>query len=186
MPSVAVNVSPLQLRDPRLVPAVAAALTRAGTPADTLWLELTETTGVESEAFAVLRELRGLGVRLALDDFGAGWSSMSRLAHFPWDLIKLDRSFITPLGVDAGSEHVVRAMIEMAHALGMLTVAEGVETAAQLEALTGLGCDVVQGYLLSRPVPADEVPAFATAGGLWTGYPTRSPGLEHPDVVVTG
>ncbi|WNB87088.1 EAL domain-containing protein [Cellulomonas sp. ATA003] len=173
LPSVAVNVSPVQLRDPRLVHTVGAALDRAGTPADTLWLELTETTGADRDSFAVLRDLRALGVRLALDDFGAGWSSMSRLAHFPWDLVKLDRSFITPLGVEAGSEHVVRAMIEMAHAMGMLTVAEGVETPAQLGVLADLGCDVVQGYLFSRPVPARDVPAFAGPDGLWTGYPTN-------------
>ncbi|WP_298460894.1 bifunctional diguanylate cyclase/phosphodiesterase [uncultured Cellulomonas sp.] len=169
LPPVAVNVSPLQLRDPRFPPTVAAALARSGAPAGTLWLELTETAAVDPGALDALTELRALGVRLALDDFGAGWSSMSRLAQFPWDLLKLDRSFISPLGKAAGSEHVVRAMIEMAHALGMLTVAEGVETPAQLEVLTGLGCDVAQGYLFSRPVPAAQVPRLTTSAGSWAG-----------------
>ena len=170
-PAVAVNLSASQLANPQLPESVALALIRADAPADQLWLELTETGLADSSALPSLTALHDLGIRLALDDFGTGWSSMSRLALYPWDLLKIDRSFIASLGVDPRAEHLVRAMIAMAHSLGILTVAEGVETPDQLSRLTDLGCDVVQGNLFSRPVSAREAVDMVNASGHWTGYP---------------
>jgi EAL domain-containing protein (putative c-di-GMP-specific phosphodiesterase class I) len=168
-PAVAVNVSALQLRDPDLPRSVARALAAAGAPADALWLELTETAQAGDGASAALADLARVGVHLALDDFGTGWSSMARLSEFPWEVVKLDRSFIGRLGADEEADHVVRAMIDMAHALGILVVAEGVETAAQLERLRALGCDIAQGFLFSTPLEPGQVAASVEAGGLWRG-----------------
>jgi EAL domain-containing protein (putative c-di-GMP-specific phosphodiesterase class I) len=127
-----------------------------------------------------LTELHDIGVSLALDDFGAGWSSFSRLSSYPWDLIKLDRSFIARLGEDDGAEHVVSAMVAMAHALGIPTVAEGVETQRQLDYVIDIGCDIAQGYLFSRPVGAVEAGSLVDQAGRFTGYPpVRSPQPPH-------
>ena len=166
---VAVNLSAVQLRDPELTASVARALADAGAAPGTLWLELTETALAEPSALRTLGELHALGVRLALDDFGTGWSSMSRLAQVPCDVLKLDKSFVAPLGVEETADHLVRAMIVMAHALGIRTVAEGVETQAQLDRLVDLGCDVVQGYGICRPVTTDRVTDLVGPGGVWRG-----------------
>jgi diguanylate cyclase len=166
---VAVNLSPLQLREPNLLDSVARALATTAAPPGTVWLELTESALAEPSALATLSELHALGVQLALDDFGTGWSSMSRLAQVPCDVLKLDKTFVAGLGVEESADHLVRAMIVMAHALGIRTVAEGVETSQQLERLADLGCDVVQGYLISRPVTADRVAELVTPGGAWRG-----------------
>ncbi len=121
-----------------------------------------------------LAAVHDLGVRLAIDDFGTGWSSMARLGEFPWDLLKLDRSLIAPLGSDSTAEHVVRAMVVMAHALGIPTVAEGVETQTQLDSLLELGCDVGQGHLFSCPVPPREVVAFVNEENRLSGLSSAS------------
>ncbi|MEQ9335988.1 MAG: EAL domain-containing protein [Miltoncostaeaceae bacterium] len=168
-PQVAVNLSPQQLADPGLPAAVARALVRAGAPAESLWLELTESAASDESAPATLRALADLGVHLALDDFGTGWSSMARLTDHPWELVKLDRSFIAPIARDHGAVHVVRAMIVMAHALGIRVVAEGVEDADQLDILRDLGCDIAQGFLFSRSLRADDLPALLDAGADWCG-----------------
>ena len=173
-PAVAVNLSASQLANPHFPESVALALIKAGAPADQLWLELTETGLADTSALSSLTALHDIGIRLALDDFGTGWSSMSRLALYPWDSLKIDRSFIASLGVDPRAEHLVRAMIAMAHSLGILTVGEGVETPDQLSRLTDLGCDVVQGFLFSRPVSARAAVDMVDASGRWTGYPTLS------------
>ena len=173
--TVAVNLSPLQLRDPDLTGTVARALREAGASPDRLCLELTESALAEPSARHVLAELHGLGVGLALDDFGTGWSSLSRLAQLPCDLLKLDKSFVAALGVEDSADHLVRAMIVMAQALGIRTVAEGVETPAQLDHLAALGCDVVQGYLVSRPVTADRVTGLVAPGGVWAGDGVAAP-----------
>lgn len=179
-PAVAVNLSASQLANPHLPESVALALIRADAPADRLWLELTETGLADTSALSSLTALHDLGIRLALDDFGTGWSSMSRLALYPWDLLKIDRSFIASLGVDPRAEHLVRAMIAMAHSLGILTVAEGVETPDQLLRLTDLGCDVVQGNLFSRPVSARAAVDMVDVSGHWTGYPLLAAGGSGP------
>ena len=169
-PSVAVNLSARQLGDTDLAGTVASALTRRGAPASSLWIEVTESALATTTASNILLALHDLGVRLAIDDFGTGWSSMARLASFPWDLLKIDRSFVAALdGPNPFAEHVVRSTIAMAHALGIPTTAEGVETTGQLDRLAEMGCDMAQGYLFARPAPAREAIEHVTVHGHWTG-----------------
>jgi EAL domain-containing protein (putative c-di-GMP-specific phosphodiesterase class I) len=170
-PPVAVNMSAMLLNDHRVVETVATALVRANASAASVWLEVTESALAGRDARTTLMELHDLGVRLVVDDFGTGWSSFSRLASYPWDLLKLDRSFIVRLGEDDGAEHVVSAMVAMAHALGIATVAEGVETQRQLDYVIDMGCDVAQGYLFSRPVSAVEAVSLVDGAGRFTGHP---------------
>ena len=156
---VAVNLSPIQFKNPNLVSSVRAALEASGLSAHRLELEITELVLLQnSEAtLAVLHELRGFGVRISLDDFGTGYSSLSYLRSFPFDKIKIDRSFISELATRDDSMAIVRAVTGLGKSLGIVTTAEGVETAAQFELLRREGCTQAQGYLFSRPVPASEV-----------------------------
>ena len=159
---VAVNLSPLQFRNPNLVSAVKAALGRSGLAANRLELEITESVLLQNSetTLAVLHELRALGVRISLDDFGTGYSSLSYLRSFPFDKIKIDRSFVTELATREDSMAIVRAVTGLGKSLGIVTTAEGVETDAQFELLRREGCTQVQGYLFSRPRPAAEVEAM--------------------------
>jgi len=158
-PSVAVNVSLRQLLSTGFASTVSTVLTETGFPAERLCLEVTETAlAVEVEAVvAALEELREVGVRLAIDDFGTGHASLTYLARFPVDQVKVDRSFVAGLGADAGSAAIVGGVIAMAHTFDLRVVAEGVETEGQLAILRELGADTVQGYLMARPVPAGEL-----------------------------
>ncbi|RCW43674.1 PAS domain S-box-containing protein/diguanylate cyclase (GGDEF)-like protein [Halopolyspora algeriensis] len=153
------NLSPRQLEDPQLRSVVQRALDEAGLPAHALCLEVTENAIMHepTQAIRVLGELRELGVSLAIDDFGTGHSSLAQLRHLPLDTLKIDRSFITDLGESRDLEAIVTGILTMAHAVGLGVVAEGVETAHQLELLRHLGCDYAQGYYLSKPVPIDEL-----------------------------
>ncbi len=171
-PIVAVNLSARQLSDPELPAIVARALTRANATADGLWLEVTETAIADGPQLPVLNELHELGVRLAIDDFGTGWSSMVRLSAFPWDALKIDRSFVRHLGTTPESVHIVRASIELAHALGMRAIAEGVETARQAAILADLGCDLAQGYRYARPLHPREAIAAIDGDGRWVPVTT--------------
>ncbi len=169
---VAVNVSPIQFRNPSLVPAVQAALARSGLPAARLELEITESVLMaDSEAtLATLHQLRELGVRISMDDFGTGFSSLGYLRSFPFDKIKIDQSFVrdlTALGSSGGNaQAIIRAIAGLGSNLGMRITAEGVETAAQLDHVRREGCSEVQGYLLSRPAPAGEVAGLIKSLGL--------------------
>ncbi|KIU33297.1 deubiquitinase [Methylobacterium radiotolerans] len=156
---VAVNVSAVQFTSASLVTAVREALRRTGLPGRRLELEITETVLVANPGAttAILHSLRALGVRVAMDDFGTGYSSLSYLRSFPFDKIKIDQSFVRDLCVKDGTDFIVRAVIGLGASLGMTTTAEGVETEAQLAHLRAEGCDEVQGYLFSRPVPVSEV-----------------------------
>jgi diguanylate cyclase (GGDEF)-like protein/PAS domain S-box-containing protein len=161
--SVAVNLSPAQFADAaRLVRSVAGALRAAGLAPGRLELEVTETVLLRDEAanLAALRALRALGVRLAMDDFGTGFSSLGYLRSFRFDKIKIDRSFVSDLPRGEQSLAIVRAAVGLGRALGMAVVAEGVETPEQLSALRGEGCALAQGFLWGRAVPAEEVPAL--------------------------
>jgi EAL domain-containing protein (putative c-di-GMP-specific phosphodiesterase class I) len=153
--SIAVNLSAHQLRHPGLVEQVRATLARSQLAPRSLCLELTETALLEDleRHIGVLLALRDLGVRLALDDFGTGYSSLTYLKRFPVDLIKIDRSFVAGLGVDHCDSAIVRSIVELAHALNLTVVAEGIERQDQFEQLRSLGCDVAQGYLFGRPEP---------------------------------
>jgi diguanylate cyclase (GGDEF)-like protein len=163
--SVEVNLSARQIDDPRIVATVEEILSRTGLPAGNLTLEITESALMEDAASAldVLRALKGIGVLLAIDDFGTGYSSLSYLQRFPLDFLKVDRSFVEALGEGTGGEEIVGAVINLAHSLGLKVVAEGVETTGQLEILRALRCDLAQGFLFSRPLPASEI---VTAFGL--------------------
>jgi diguanylate cyclase (GGDEF)-like protein len=153
---VAVNVSPLQLRDPTFTSTVRDTLTSHGLCAADLVLEITEGAVVDSTPAVIdtLGSLRDLGVRIAIDDFGTGHSSLARLRHLPVSELKVDRTFVAELEHD---DRVTRIVLDLARGLGLRTVAEGVETEAQLAALRVLGCDAAQGYLLGRPVPEAEL-----------------------------
>jgi diguanylate cyclase (GGDEF)-like protein len=159
--SMEVNLSARQIDDPHIVDTVEAILARTGLPAEHLTLEITESALMKDAASAlrVLKTLKELGVLLAIDDFGTGYSSLSYLQRFPLDILKVDRSFVEQLGVSVESEEIVSAVIRLAHALGLEVVAEGVETAEQLAALQSFDCDLAQGYLFSRPLPATEISA---------------------------
>jgi len=156
---LAVNVSPVQLKSPTLALKVASALAASGLPASRLELEITEAVLIHDDemALAILHHLRGLGVRIALDDFGTGYSSLSYLKRFPFDKIKIDRTFINDITEIDGSAAIVQAVVNIATAGTMTTTAEGVETNEQRERLRALGCTEMQGYLFSAAKPASEV-----------------------------
>jgi EAL domain-containing protein (putative c-di-GMP-specific phosphodiesterase class I) len=168
-PSVAVNASAAHLGDVDLANITARALTTVGAPASSLWIEVTESALVDDAAMEGLLAVHELGVLLAIDDFGTGWSSMGRLAGFPWDMLKIDRSFVAALGTDRPAEQVVDSTIAMAHALGILTTAEGVETAEQLDRLAELHCDVAQGFLIGRPSSARDAITHVGDDHQWRG-----------------
>ena len=161
--TVSVNVSGRQLEDDHLLDDVMTALSYSGLEPSRLVLEVTESVLVVNPVAtaSVLGRLAAHGVRLAIDDFGTGYSSLSVLRHFPVHALKIDKSFIDPLE-EPGEEGraFVNAVIRLAHDLGLTTVAEGVEHAAQERALTEMGCDSIQGHLLSRPLAPSAVPAF--------------------------
>jgi diguanylate cyclase (GGDEF)-like protein/PAS domain S-box-containing protein len=157
--AVAVNLSPVQFKSPSLVASVKAALETSRLPAHRLELEITESVLLQnSEATrAILHELRALGVKISLDDFGTGYSSLSYLRSFPFDKIKIDRSFVNELATRKDSMAIIRAVTGLGRSLGITTTAEGVESEAQLELLRREGCTQAQGYLFSRPCPVSEV-----------------------------
>ncbi len=128
-------------------------------PAHLLWLEMTESMMLDEPELAehTLRRIRSLGVRLALDDFGTGYSSLSLLQQFPIQRIKIDRAFVQGIAERSNDRSLVRTIIAMAQSMGLDLVAEGVETVHQLQSLRDLGCDKAQGFLISRPVPADAM-----------------------------
>ncbi|MFH6785177.1 MULTISPECIES: bifunctional diguanylate cyclase/phosphodiesterase [Methylobacterium] len=165
---VAVNLSPAQFVGDSLVEEVAQALAASGLPAGRLELEITESVLLQDDeaTLEILHRLRALGVSTAMDDFGTGYSSLSYLRRFPFDKIKIDRSFVASLGQESGeggSGEIVRATVGLGRALGMIVLAEGVETEAQARLLRAIGCDELQGYLFGRPCPAGELPGSARA-----------------------
>jgi len=158
---LAVNLSVRQFKDAGLVSKIQNVLIRTGLPADHLELEITES-GLMNDierGMEVLAELKSIGCTVAIDDFGTGYSSLSYLKRLPIDVLKIDRSFVMGLPQERSDLSIVTAVVGMARSLGLLTVAEGVESAEQLKTLVGIGCDEVQGYLLSRPL---TVPEFHT------------------------
>jgi EAL domain-containing protein (putative c-di-GMP-specific phosphodiesterase class I) len=163
---MAVNVSVRQFDHCDLSVMVAEVLAETGMPADQLCLEMTESvllTDTDENLTQLLR-LKQLGITLAMDDFGTGFSSLAYLRRFPMDTLKIDRSFVERLGGDSEDVALVRTIVRLAESLGMSTVAEGIEEPVQLVALREMGCDYAQGYLLSRPVPAPEAGRLLTEG----------------------
>ena len=165
--SVAVNLSPLQFASPGLAVMVERVLGETGLAPQRLELEITEGLLMRNTeaTIATLHRLKDIGLRIAMDDFGTGYSSLSYLQSFPFDRIKVDRSFVSQLGANSTSSTVVRAVVDIATSRGMQTTAEGVETEEQRAALEALGCDEAQGYLLGRPVPVEQV---ATLIATWS------------------
>jgi EAL domain-containing protein (putative c-di-GMP-specific phosphodiesterase class I) len=157
---ISVNLSGTQLHDGQIVDRVADVLTLNNLEGSSLCLELTESVVMEdpAAAAATLTELRRLGVRIAIDDFGSEYSSLAYLKRFPVTTLKIDKSFVDSLvRQDSADATLIATIVAMAQALGITTVAEGVETSTQAVRLVELGCDTVQGYLYSRPVGADRL-----------------------------
>jgi predicted signal transduction protein with EAL and GGDEF domain len=156
---LAVNVSPVQLKNQTLALRIAGALAASGLQPSRLEIEITEAVLIRDDeaALAILHQLRDIGVRIALDDFGTGFSSLSYLKRFPFDKIKIDRCFVSDISEADASSSIVQAVVNIAAALNMTTTAEGVETDAQRELLRKLGCTEMQGYLFSPPKPGAEV-----------------------------
>jgi diguanylate cyclase (GGDEF)-like protein/PAS domain S-box-containing protein len=154
---VCANLSARQLRDPALYQTVAHVLEEAELDPSSLELEITESTAMEDAptTAAVLEELKALGVRVTIDDFGRGYSSLSYLGRFPVDYVKVDRSFVGKLEEETGARVLIKGMIDLAHALGLEVIAEGVETAGQLTRLREMKCDQAQGHFFSEPLPGE-------------------------------
>ncbi|MGH9010897.1 MAG: putative bifunctional diguanylate cyclase/phosphodiesterase [Acidimicrobiia bacterium] len=166
--TVNVNLSARQLRQPDLIPRLMSSLLESGTDPALLCLELTETTLMEDARShrEVLDGIQGLGVGLAIDDFGTGYSSLTYLKRLPVSVLKIDQAFVRGLGRDASDTAIVKSVIDLAHALGLTVVAEGVEDGDQVAHLRKLGCDLAQGYFFARPQPAEDLEAQLEAGAI--------------------
>jgi diguanylate cyclase (GGDEF)-like protein len=161
---VAVNLSPVQFKSRRLLESVRNALDAAGLPPSRLELEITESVLLSDsdQTLEILHTLRGMGIRISMDDFGTGYSSLSYLRAFPFDKIKIDRTFIEDAGSQDANFEIIKAVIALGRSLGMSTTAEGVETEAQLDAVRSHGCDEIQGFLFSRPLPEKDALELVT------------------------
>jgi diguanylate cyclase (GGDEF)-like protein len=176
---IAVNLSPIQFRNPGFVQIVVSALAASGLTPERLELEITEGMLLQDNeaTLSTLFQLRALGVRIAMDDFGTGYSSLSYLQSFPFDKIKIDRSFVKDIVDGVGSLNIVRAVAAMANGLGMTTTAEGVETKEQLDTVRAEGCTEMQGFLFSRPLPLADLELL-----LRTSSEARAGGKEQAGV----
>ena len=163
---VAINISAVQFRNPGLMQVIVGALATSGLDPTRLEIEITETVLLQNKetTLVVLHQLRALGVRIALDDFGTGYSSLTYLQCFPFDKIKIDRSFVKDITENTGSLNIVRAVAALATGMGMTATAEGVETREQLDRITSEGCTEMQGFLFSRPLPAREIERLFISG----------------------
>ncbi len=159
--TIAVNISPAQFKSGKLVEVVSGALEKSGLAAHRLELEITESCLLEktSETLQILKDLKELGVSIALDDFGTGYCGLGYLGSFPFDKIKIDQSFVKDVETTRKSAEIFRAVINIGHSLGLVTLAEGIETREQLEFLRALGCQQGQGFLFSSAIPAGEIAA---------------------------
>ena len=172
---VAINISAVQFRNPGLMQVIIGALATSGLDPTRLEIEITETVLLQNKetTLAVLHQLRALGVRIALDDFGTGYSSLTYLQCFPFDKIKIDRSFVKDITENTGSLNIVRAVAALASGMGMTATAEGVETREQLDSITSEGCTEMQGFLFSRPLPAREIERLFLSGSGDQQAPSR-------------
>jgi EAL domain-containing protein (putative c-di-GMP-specific phosphodiesterase class I) len=155
---ISVNLSARQFQSGDLSVEIRTILTQSGMPAELLNLELTESITMEDPDHAqqILRQLKDLGVDLSLDDFGTGYSSLIYLCKFPFDHLKIDRTFIRNIDLETSGKALLKGIIDISHTLNLTAVAEGVETQEQLETLIDYGCDILQGYLFSKPLPAED------------------------------
>jgi predicted signal transduction protein with EAL and GGDEF domain len=159
---VAVNLSATQFKGRNIVQIAVNALAMSGLAAERLDLEITESVLLQDEAntLTILHQLRDIGVQISMDDFGTGYSSLAYLRNFPFDRIKIDRSFVRDMLVRKDCRAIVRAVVGLARSLGITTIIEGIETKEQLESAQADGCDLGQGYIFSKPMPEREVAAF--------------------------
>lgn len=162
--TMAVNLSPRQFIDNELIPFIKKVLSDTGTRPTTLELEITEGVLMSGQSYIhdALISINALGIKLSMDDFGTGYSSLSYLRQYPFDVLKIDRSFINGITINKADCDLVKAAIAMSHSLGLTVIAEGVETKEQLQLLERLGCDIVQGYYFSKPIPAVQLLEFST------------------------
>jgi predicted signal transduction protein with EAL and GGDEF domain len=180
---VGVNISAVQWGREDFVEEVRSLIEESGVSANALTLELTESVVMQNatRAGAHMRKFKEMGIRLAMDDFGTGYSSLSYLHQLPLDVLKIDRSFIARLGQVDDSSAIVESVVSMAHLLGMVTIAEGVETEAQQSMLDDMGCDAVQGFLFARPMPSAEAAALigVTSAERRTVAKEATPMMDH-------
>jgi EAL domain-containing protein (putative c-di-GMP-specific phosphodiesterase class I) len=164
--TVSVNLSPVQFAHPDVAAMIGALVAEIGADPARMIVELTESALVENSDSNKdkLHAIKDTGVRLALDDFGTGFSSLSYLRQFPFDIIKIDRSFVSEVDIDEGAAALARSVIMIAKALGLTSLAEGIETIGQAEWCTSAGCDAAQGYFFARPAPAHKVFPLLTNG----------------------
>lgn len=181
--SVAVNLSAKCLAEPDLVDRVRTALRRHGVPGSLLTLELTEGIVVDDSVrnSTVLADLHALGLRLSMDDFGTGYSSLSQLRQLPIDELKIDKSFVLGMSTSQSESFIARSIVELAHNLGLRVVAEGVEDEVTRDLLAEMGCDKLQGFLVSRPLPDDRLENWLLAR---TGVRSAAPGAPHRRLFV--
>jgi EAL domain-containing protein (putative c-di-GMP-specific phosphodiesterase class I) len=156
--TIGVNISAWQVQHPTMVDSVREALRESGLHPSMLMLEITESVMLRDTNVTLsrLRELKALGLSLAVDDFGTGYSSLSYLQRFPIDVLKIDKAFVDPLGASGDKASLTRAIVALGDALGLQMVVEGIERSEQVEGLRFLGCPIGQGFLFSRPLPAAE------------------------------
>ena len=176
---IAVNLFPSQLSDNSLLRDLDEALRDTGLPPEVLELEITENVALNLEDAALLRTIHERGIKLAFDDFGTGYASLSYLTHFPLARIKIDRSFIGKITDDAGDAAIVRSLIAMAHNLGLGVIAEGVETEGQVAFLSNEQCEEAQGYLFAKPLPAAEFEGFLRSHTLADASATPDKRVSH-------
>jgi diguanylate cyclase (GGDEF)-like protein len=174
--TVAVNLSPLQIRDPKMVDLVAAVMRENGIAPSRIILEVTESVWIDDPLTTQqsLEALRTLGVSVALDDFGTGYSSLSYLQKFPFNLLKIDRAFVASLGTSGNAGAIIQSIVTLGHALGMKVLAEGVETDEQRVLLRLAGCDEMQGFLFSKPRPAEAIDKLVTKADSGRAVPRQA------------
>jgi EAL domain-containing protein (putative c-di-GMP-specific phosphodiesterase class I) len=179
---VAVNLSCVQFRQKDLLQTISQIVKETGVDPRYIELEITESTVManDEEAGKTLRGLASLGVRLSIDDFGTGYSSLSSLKRFTLDTLKIDSSFVKDLSHDVDDRAIVLAIIGMAHTLGLRVVAEGVDTEEQVTFLKEQGCDELQGFLFSRPLPAEEINTWLDVNRRWSNSRTDAAHAQQP------
>jgi EAL domain-containing protein (putative c-di-GMP-specific phosphodiesterase class I) len=156
---LSVNLSAYQFRNHNLAENIEQVLMETAIPPEQLEIEITETTAMENIDFTIktLKRLNEMGVKISIDDFGTGYSSLNYLRYLPIHILKIDRSFISDMDKDLNTRVIVKSIIDVAHSLKLKVTAEGVETMEQLALLKQMGCDEIQGYLFSRPIPLNEI-----------------------------
>jgi EAL domain-containing protein (putative c-di-GMP-specific phosphodiesterase class I) len=171
---LSVNLSARELTHPDVVSSVLDCVRESGVDPHSLTIEVTESTAMADgdTGFRALRDLSSEGIRVAIDDFGTGYSSLEQLRRMPVDIVKVDRSFVSGMAADSTDREIVAAVVGMGRALKLCVVAEGIETPEQAEALRELGCDIGQGFLYAKPLPAEEMDELAQSRRQMTHSPT--------------